>query len=109
MATITSFSSLQIISSAVVALSLVGGCVTDPEAQLDGEASEVQALAQSTMGGPIARAEAMARARDWYTRSPRLTYDNSRASSTLVPDVDGAHRYGPDCSGMVSMALHIPV
>jgi hypothetical protein len=86
----------------------MAGC-TDPEAQLDGEASEDQAVAQSTMGGPMPRAEAMARARDWYTRSPRLTYDNSRASSTLVPDVDGAHRYGPDCSGMVSMALHIPV
>jgi hypothetical protein len=35
----TSISKLQVISSAVLALSLVGGCAEDPEAELDGEAS----------------------------------------------------------------------
>jgi hypothetical protein len=36
---ISSISNLRVISGAVLALSLVGGCADDPEAQLDGEAS----------------------------------------------------------------------
>ena len=49
MLTITSISNLRVISSAVLALSLVGGCASDPEAQLDGEASVDQAL----LGKPV--------------------------------------------------------
>jgi hypothetical protein len=49
MLTITSMSNLRVISSAVLALSLVGGCASDPEAQLDGEASADQAL----LGNPV--------------------------------------------------------
>lgn len=49
MLTITSISNLRIISGAVLALSLVGGCAADPEAGLDGEDSEDQAL----IGNPV--------------------------------------------------------
>ena len=49
MLTITSISNPRIISSAVLALSLVGGCASDPEVQLDDEASEDQAL----IGNPV--------------------------------------------------------
>jgi hypothetical protein len=49
MLTITSMSNLRVISRAVLALSLVGGCAVDPEAQLDGEASEDQEL----IGNPV--------------------------------------------------------
>ena len=49
MSTITSISNLRVISSAVLTLSLVGGCASDPETQLDGEASADQAL----LGNPV--------------------------------------------------------
>jgi hypothetical protein len=66
-----------------------------------------QAQAASSVGGTIARSEVIARAQDWLNRNPPLKYNESRAASTLVYDVDGAHKYGPDCSGMVSMAWHL--
>ena len=49
MSTITSISNLRVISGAVLALSLVGGCASDPEAQQDDEASTDQAL----LGNPV--------------------------------------------------------
>ena len=49
MLTITSISNLRVISSAVLMLSLAGSCADDPEAPLDGEASEDQAL----IGNPV--------------------------------------------------------
>lgn len=49
MSTITSIFNLQVISSAVLALSLAGGCATDAEADPDDEASEDQAL----LGNPV--------------------------------------------------------
>jgi hypothetical protein len=67
-----------------------------------------QASANSSVGGWITRSEVIARAQDWYSRN--LTYccnDGSRPASKFVTDVDGAHKYGPDCSGFVSMAWHV--
>src|ERR1043165_4213866 len=49
MLTITSISTLRSISSAVLAISLGGSCVGDPEAQLDGEDSADQEL----IGKPV--------------------------------------------------------
>ncbi len=66
-----------------------------------------QRAAESAAGGQITRSETLDRARDWYTRNPPLRYDRSREPNTLVTDVDGGHKYGPDCSGMVSMAWHL--
>jgi hypothetical protein len=67
----------------------------------------VPAHATSLAGGVILRAEVLERARDWLNRKPRLTYNNSRTPGTLVTDIGGDHRYGPDCSGLVSMAWHL--
>ena len=49
MLAITSISNLRVISSAVLALSLVGSCASDPEAEMDGEDSADQAL----LGNPV--------------------------------------------------------
>jgi hypothetical protein len=49
MLTITSISNLRVIGSAALALSLFGGCASDPEAELYGEDSEDQAL----LGNPV--------------------------------------------------------
>jgi len=48
MLTITSISNLRVMSSAVLSLSIIAGCASDPE-ELDGEASEHQAL----IGNPV--------------------------------------------------------
>ncbi|WP_066370011.1 FG-GAP repeat domain-containing protein [Herbidospora mongoliensis] len=63
------------------------------------------AHADSVAGGQITRSEVLARAQNWVDRGVR--YNLTRYSSTLTTDADGAHRYGPDCSGLVSMAWHI--
>jgi hypothetical protein len=81
----------------VIAATMTGGAVF----------ATLHQASASTAGGQISRTEVIQRAQNWYTRSPRLTYNSSRAASTLVKDVDGAHKYGPDCSGMVSMAWHL--
>ena len=65
------------------------------------------AQADSVIGGGISRAEVIARVQDWYHRSPALAYDESRTPGSLVSDLDGTAKYGPDCSGMVSMAWHL--
>jgi hypothetical protein len=60
------------------------------------------------MGSVITRSEVIARAQNWYGRN--LIYcckDSSRPPATFVTDVDGAHKYGPDCSGVISMAWHV--
>ncbi|MGW2147217.1 hypothetical protein ACWCOT_23150 [Nonomuraea bangladeshensis] len=63
------------------------------------------AQAASTPGGQITRSEVLARAQNWVDRNVR--YNLTRASNTLTTDVEGDNRYGPDCSGLVSMAWHI--
>lgn len=55
----------------------------------------------STLGGPIDRSEVIARAQNWVNRG--LTYNQSAWST----DIDGAHTYRRDCSGLVSMAWHL--
>jgi hypothetical protein len=66
------------------------------------------AQAESPAGETISRADILARAAHWYGQRGSMTYNSSRAASTLVADVEGDHRYGPDCSGLVSMAWHLP-
>ncbi len=63
------------------------------------------AHADSSPGGQITRSEVLARAQNWVDRG--VKYNLTRASSTLYTDVEGDNRYGPDCSGLVSMAWHI--
>ncbi|WP_066361838.1 FG-GAP repeat domain-containing protein [Herbidospora mongoliensis] len=63
------------------------------------------ALADSSPGGQITRSEVLSRAQNWVDRG--VKYNQSRAPSTLYTDVEGDNEYGPDCSGLVSMAWHI--
>ncbi|MFI5593373.1 hypothetical protein ACIA5G_50570 [Amycolatopsis sp. NPDC051758] len=67
----------------------------------DQPAAAPSALA-SDRGGPIARAETLARAQNWVDRS--ITYTQT---GTWATDPDGAHTYRRDCSGLVSMAWHL--
>ncbi|NRQ35399.1 hypothetical protein HII36_26740 [Nonomuraea sp. NN258] len=61
--------------------------------------------AASTAGGQISRSEVLSRARHWYNQDP-ARYDGSDTGQWLA-DVDGGHRYRRDCSGFVSMSLHL--
>ncbi|MGC0421837.1 hypothetical protein [Embleya sp. AB8] len=60
------------------------------------------AEAASGQGGDITRTEVLARAQNWYDRG--VQYDQQAEAS----DVDGAHDYRTDCSGLVAMAWHLP-
>src|SRR5262249_2570034 len=57
----------------------------------------------STVGGPVARSEMLDRAQNWVDWHIMYSEDQDDAA----PDGDG-HYYRPDCSGMVSMAWHLP-
>jgi hypothetical protein len=63
-------------------------------------ASKSVAPPQSTVGGRISRSEVLLRARDWIHFA--VPYDVNRTA----PDRNG-RRYRTDCSGFVSMALHL--
>ncbi|SDM86128.1 hypothetical protein, partial [Nonomuraea jiangxiensis] len=63
------------------------------------------AQAESVPNGTITRAEVLSRAQNWVDRNVR--YNKTRDSGTLITDVEGDNRYGPDCSGLVSMAWHM--
>ncbi|MBG0830648.1 VCBS repeat-containing protein [Planomonospora sp. ID67723] len=89
---------------AAAALGLAGAAVTTVTAA-PAHASAAAARAASTPGGQITRSEVLARAQNWVDRAVR--YNLTRRSDTLYTDVEGDNRYGPDCSGLVSMAWHI--
>ncbi|MFI6099817.1 hypothetical protein ACIA8G_30035 [Lentzea sp. NPDC051213] len=59
----------------------------------------------STAGGQITRSEVLQRARHWYAQDP-ARYDGPDTSQWLA-DIEGDHTYRRDCSGLVSMALHL--
>jgi hypothetical protein len=60
--------------------------------------------AASSVGGPITRAEVIARAKYWYERGDTW-YSQDQADA--VSDGTGG-KYRPDCSGLVAMAWHLP-
>ncbi|MFI6458733.1 FG-GAP repeat domain-containing protein, partial [Streptosporangium amethystogenes] len=61
--------------------------------------------AASQYGGQITRSEVLARAQYWVDQQVR--YNLTRFPNSLTMDAEGAHKYGPDCAGLVSMAWHI--
>ncbi|WP_084959522.1 FG-GAP repeat domain-containing protein [Thermoactinospora rubra] len=61
--------------------------------------------AEAAAAGPITRSEILERARHWYAQDPPR-YDGPDTTLWLA-DIDGQHRYRRDCSGFVSMALHL--
>ncbi|MFB4262197.1 FG-GAP repeat domain-containing protein [Nonomuraea sp. GTA35] len=72
---------------------------------LDVAATPQAAHAASSPDGKITRSEVLARAQNWVDRNVR--YNLTRRPNTLVTDAEGDNKYGPDCSGLVSMAWHI--
>jgi hypothetical protein len=85
----------SIASTALIAAAPVAGAAT--------AAPTGQVSAQSTIGGKISRKEVIQRAAYWYKNRSKIRY-NWRAT---YRDPDGKHRYRTDCSGYVSMALHL--
>jgi hypothetical protein len=99
---------LACISPLLVSAFAVGCGPMDEDPLLAAPDPEQTAVAEeAVVGGAITRTEVLNRAQNWYNRKASLTYNSSRAAGTLVSDVDGAHFYGPDCSGYVSMAWHL--
>jgi|tagenome__1003787_1003787.scaffolds.fasta_scaffold20559623_1 hypothetical protein len=66
-------------------------------------AGQVSAAA-SSRGGKISRKEVISRAKYWYTHRGSITYSGS--GTYRDPD-SKSHKYRRDCSGYVSMALHL--
>ncbi len=93
---------LRRILSAGLGLALVagGGLATGVAAEF--AAGPSTAYAASSIGGPITRSEVMVRALDWYNHR----YDIPYSQTGRYPDVTGTE-YRTDCSGYVSMALHM--
>jgi hypothetical protein len=56
----------------------------------------------SRVGGSIKRSEVISRAKYWYDRRSKFSYNMNGS----YPDPQG-RRYRTDCSGYVSMALHL--
>jgi hypothetical protein len=81
-------------AAALVASGPVAGAATAPSGTVS---------AQSTIGGKISRSEAISRAKYWYTHRASIPYNGG----ATYRDPDGHHRYRQDCSGYVSMALHL--
>ncbi|GAA4606580.1 hypothetical protein GCM10023195_23900 [Actinoallomurus liliacearum] len=75
----------------------------DPTATTDPE-DALPERGLSTRGGPISRAEVISRAKYWYDNRGKIDYD----MGGQYGDPDSAdHTYRTDCSGFVSMALHL--
>ncbi|MBO3749828.1 VCBS repeat-containing protein [Streptosporangiaceae bacterium NEAU-GS5] len=64
------------------------------------------AHASTAAGGLISSAETLARAQYW-ANDPNITYLNA-GESTWIAGPTGGERYRRDCSGLVSMAWHLP-
>lgn len=66
-------------------------------------ASAAGVSADSSLNGRISRKEIIARAKYWYAHRGSISY----SWQGTYRDSDGKHKYRRDCSGFVSMALHI--
>jgi hypothetical protein len=91
------------IAASVLAVPLVAtaaGASTDAASATSAVATP--ASATSRVGGAIKRSEVIARAKYWYDRRTRFSYNMNGS----YPDPQG-RRYRTDCSGYVSMALHL--
>jgi hypothetical protein len=88
----------RLATSAAVAVTLLAGLSFTV-------AQAPRAEAASSVGGEITQSEVVARAWYWVNLGSSIKYDDS--GHTSVPDVSGSRSYRPDCSGAVSMALHM--
>jgi hypothetical protein len=64
------------------------------------------AAAKSKEGGAISRAEVISRAKYWYDHRGSIPYSSKATSTHRDPD-SASHAYRRDCSGFISMALHL--
>src|SRR4051812_5096796 len=85
----------------LLACTLLIACATSNDQDASDDTGET--MSASTVGGTIARAEALARAQRWVDLRVMYSQDQALAAG----DGDG-HNYRPDCSGFVSMAWHLP-
>ena len=60
----------------------------------------------SSPGGRITQSEVIARAQSWQTQVPPCGYTPENSATCNTPDPEGVG-YRSDCSGFVSMALHL--
>ncbi|MFF3445488.1 hypothetical protein, partial [Streptosporangium sp. NPDC002721] len=93
------------VGAAAFGLTAVDVASRSAQAQAQAAQATPAAQAASVPNGTITRAEVLARAQNWVDRD--VKYNLTRRSNTLVTDAEGDNRYGPDCSGLVSMAWHI--
>ncbi|QFU91922.1 VCBS repeat-containing protein [Amycolatopsis sp. YIM 10] len=89
----------RLVAAFAVVAALVAGLFT-----LQTAAGPREAEAASAVGGPITRAEIIARAKYWYDRGDTW-YSQDQADA--ISDGTGG-KYRPDCSGLVAMAWHLP-
>jgi len=89
----------------VLCTPVVGTAASSSVAPTIGDQASAASFLQAAagVGQPISRSAVLARAYDWYTRSPAY----NQAGTAL--DVDRDRSYRTDCSGFVSMAWHLPV
>lgn len=88
------------LAASVIAAAPVAGATTAASATTAAPSAPVTAA--STVGGTIKRSEVIKRAKFWYDKRANFRY-NLKGS---YPDPQG-RRYRTDCSGYVSMALHL--
>lgn len=90
-------------SVAAGVLTLAPAATAAPATTTAGAAPALAAApATSKVGGTIKRSEVISRAKFWYDRRSKIRYNMNGS----YPDPQG-RRYRTDCSGYVSMALHL--
>ncbi|GLY84183.1 hypothetical protein [Actinoallomurus iriomotensis] len=87
---------------ALGAVSAAGFLAVVPAAGATPAVAADATAATSKVGGAIKRSEVISRAKYWYDRRNKFRYDWQGS----YPDPQG-RRYRTDCSGYVSMALHL--
>ncbi|TMR02415.1 hypothetical protein ETD86_54225, partial [Nonomuraea turkmeniaca] len=100
----TKFRGLRRLASRHFTAAFTAGVAAFGLTALDVMGQATNAHAASVPNGTITRAEVLARGQNWVDRDVR--YNKTRGPGTLITDVEGDNRYGPDCPGLVSMALH---
>ncbi|WP_170153751.1 FG-GAP-like repeat-containing protein [Actinoplanes italicus] len=74
----------------------------EPAATQSSDSGKVSALAASSVGGPITRAEIMRRAQGWVDNQP-----GPYSQKAFAWDPTHTRKYRRDCSGYVGMAWHL--
>jgi hypothetical protein len=103
---------MMALRAAALALLADAGCVLTDDPHGDPEQTGETQLALSAIGGQISGPEAIARADYWYRLGTAIgPYTQAFCAIDGGPscyrDAEGSHFYRRDCSGYVSMSLHL--